>query len=67
LSVGPLGFNKKIRRVDLKFISTPESSIIASREMSKRLRQLTRVSSDLENVIMLPYSKVNPDKDAVDY
>ena len=67
LSVGPLGFKKKIRTVDLTFINTPSSPVIVDRKLSKRYRSLvlTSQSEEMDYVMMLPYSKVNPEVDAV--
>lgn len=61
LSVGPLGFNKKIRTIDLTFINTPDDAVVGSWSLRKRFRALKRTLQDLDYVLMLPYSKVSPD------
>lgn len=63
LSVGPLGFQKRIRKVNLTFINTSKDTMFGKRLMCKRLKSLIRTSQDLEQVMILPYSKVNPEED----
>jgi hypothetical protein len=65
LSVGPLGFNKKMRKVNLTFINTPEKTVFENRFLRKRMKVLKRTLQDLDYVLMLPYSKVNPEEEII--